>query len=64
MEMSHEKVQMSHYNKKCPIDIENYGAIGPSTLSSFLITDACSSGCTTNIRGPILIIFCSIWIVL
>ena len=29
---------MSHYNKKCPIDIENYGAIGPSTLSSFLIT--------------------------
>ena len=30
---------MSHYNKKCPIDIENYGAIGPSTLSSFLITE-------------------------
>ena len=29
---------MSHYNKKCPIDIKNYGAIGPSTLSSFLIT--------------------------
>ena len=38
IEMSHEKVLMSHYNKKCPIDIENYGAIDPSTLSSFLIT--------------------------
>ena len=41
---------MSHYNKKCPIDIENYGAIGPSTLSSFLITERYVFNCTCTLH--------------
>ena len=28
---------MSHYNKKCPIDIGNYGAIGPGAINPFIL---------------------------